>query len=94
MVIISDFHFLEIRPEMGERMSRVKFNVKYEHREFLNDLKNVVISYTPLSGLFDTAKFLNKWILKKRKVHKLGRHMNRRFRMFTLERTAKRYNSP
>jgi ABC-type Fe3+-hydroxamate transport system substrate-binding protein len=72
-------------------MSRNRFNFKYEHRELLNDIKNVVISYTPVSGIFDTLKFLNKWLFKRKKVHKLGNGINKRYRMFKLKIAAKRY---
>ena len=75
-------------------MGRRKIHIKHEHREVLNDLKNVVISYTPVSGIIDTAKFLNKWLFKRRKIHKVSRHLNSRYRMFRLERMARRYNSP
>ena len=79
------------RPVVGVWMSRNRFNFRYEHRELLNDVKNVVISYTPLSGIFDTLKFLNKWLFKRKKMSRVGRQINKRYRMFMLERTAKRY---
>ena len=75
-------------------MGGSKFNFRYEHVEFLNDLKNVVISYTPLSGILDTLKFLNKWLLKRKKANRVVSKINRRYRMFRLKMIAKKYSSP
>ncbi|MGD0728644.1 MAG: hypothetical protein ABR981_01045 [Candidatus Micrarchaeaceae archaeon] len=73
---------------------KIKFNIKYEHREVLNDVKNVIISYTPLSGIYDTAKFFNKWLFKKKKINKVSNHIGRKYRMFRLEQMARKYHSP
>lgn len=70
-------------------MRKSKINLKYEHKELLHDVKNVVISYTPISGIYDTFKFLNKWLIQRKKMHRFGRKVNSRYRMFVLERLAK-----
>lgn len=57
-----------------------KLRLGREHKAFLKDLTNVVISYTPLSGLVDTVKFSHKW-LGKRKVHsRIHKYMLKRER--------------
>ncbi len=70
------------------------FKLKYEQREALNDVKNLVISYTPISGFIDTAKFINKWFFRRKVTHRLGRKMNRRYRMFVLSKIARKYGGP
>lgn len=74
-------------------MKKSKISLKYEQKEFLHDVKNVIISYTPLSGIFDTLKFLNKWLIKRRHVHRFGKKVNGVYRRFILENIAKRQKS-
>lgn len=52
-----------------------KFRFGTEHKEFLKDLTNVIISYTPLSGIADTLKFSHKWFGKKRVGHRVARYV-------------------
>ena len=54
-----------------------KYNINKEHEEIGKDLFNVIISYTPLSGFIDTAKFVHKWTVKKKGVHRLARHVGK-----------------
>ncbi len=68
--------------------------LKYEQREALNDVKNLIISYTPVSGFIDTAKFINKWFFRRRVTRRLGRKVNRRYRMFVLSKIARKYGGP
>lgn len=79
---------------LGDIIVKNRFTFRYEHRELLNDVKNVVISYTPLSGIFDTLKFLNKWLFRRKKIYGLSKNVNKRYRMFRLKMAAKKYNSP
>jgi hypothetical protein len=61
-----------------------KYSLDQEHKEMGKDVISVIISYTPISGIIDTAKFFHKWIFKKKGVdriaHKVRRH-NRRFKL-------------
>ena len=74
-------------------MNRQKLKLGHEHKEVLNDLKNVIISYTPISGFIDTAKFLNKWLFRRRVAHRIGRKINKKYRMFILRQMARKYGS-
>ena len=38
------------------------FKIHDEHKEVGKDLLSVAISYTPLSGIVDTVRFMHKWI--------------------------------
>lgn len=78
----------------GVRMRKGTLGFRYEHRELVKDLTNVIISYTPVSGILDTARFLDKWLLRRRKAHRFFNGMARRYRMFRLEMAARRHNSP
>jgi hypothetical protein len=70
-----------------------KFRLRFVHKEALIDLRDVVISFTPLSGFIDTAKVLNKWLLRRKMLKNLGRGIGRRYRLFVLSRIAKKYRS-
>lgn len=48
-----------------------------EHEEMGKDIINVLISYTPLSGFMDTAKFVHKWAVKKKGVKRIARHVRK-----------------
>jgi hypothetical protein len=56
-----------------------------EHKEFFKDLGNVVISYTPISGVLDTVKFLHKWVVKKKSHHKIAHHIKRSHRKMRMK---------
>lgn len=45
-----------------------RLRLNSEHKEFARDITNVIISYTPVSGIIDTIRFGSKWF-HKRKMH-------------------------
>jgi hypothetical protein len=53
------------------------FRLGAEHKEFVKDVTNVVISYTPVSGIIDTIRFGQKWIRKKRMHQRVANYMSR-----------------
>lgn len=55
--------------------ARIKLND--EQKEVGRDVVNVIISYTPLSGIFDTAKFVHKWLYKRRVVQRMSSSIRR-----------------
>jgi hypothetical protein len=59
-----------------EILDASKLRLNPEHKEFARDLTNVIISYTPISGLFDTLKFSHKWFGKRRVGHRIHRHLS------------------
>jgi hypothetical protein len=52
-----------------------KLRLNPEHKAFIKDLTNVLISYTPISGIFDTVKFSHKWIGTRRIAHRVATHI-------------------
>jgi hypothetical protein len=52
-----------------------KLHLASEHVEFVKDVTNVIISYTPVSGIIDTVRFGQKWLRKKRMAHRVARYM-------------------
>jgi hypothetical protein len=52
-----------------------KSRLNAEHKAFLKDLTNVLISYTPFSGIVDTIKFSHKWFGKKRTAHRFASYV-------------------
>lgn len=54
-----------------------KYNLDKEHKEMGKDIISVIISYTPISGIADTAKFIHKWVIKKRGVHRIARSVGK-----------------
>ena len=81
-----------------------KLHFGTEHREFVRDVTNVLISYTPVSGIFDTIKFGKKWLHKKRMAHRVARYLQRTDRRnfikarsrrirASYERWGRRYNT-
>lgn len=52
-----------------------KLRLSNEHKSFIKDLAIVVISYTPVSGIFDTIRFSHKWFGKKRSIRRTIRYM-------------------
>jgi hypothetical protein len=67
-----------------------KLRLKTEHKEFVKDLTNVIISYTPISGISDTLKFTHKWFGKKRVGHRVARFMKVRERKNYIKSRTKR----
>ena len=66
-------------------MGRKDFTIDSEHKEVGKDILNVIISYTPLSGIFDTAKFAHKWLYRKRSIHRVARFIKRSKRRFRMK---------
>lgn len=62
-----------------------KYNLDEEHKEMGKDILSVIISYTPLSGILDTGKFLHKWVIRRRGVHRLARSVGRYRRRLRLK---------
>jgi hypothetical protein len=60
---------------MEETVRKDKFKKEYE--EIGKDIINVILSYTPLSGFLDTAKFVHKWGVKKKGVKRIARHVEK-----------------
>lgn len=55
-----------IEDKMGIMGTYGGFRLASEHKELVTDITNVIISYTPLSGVRDTIKFGQKWLRAKR----------------------------
>ncbi len=53
-----------------------RIHLNPEHKAFVKDLATVLVSYTPVSGVFDTVKFSHKWFGKRR----VGQRMAKRIR--------------
>ena len=51
--------------------------MKGEHRELLRDFINLVINFTPISGVITLGHFLHKWIVKKRGVKRVAVHIHK-----------------
>jgi hypothetical protein len=47
-----------------------------EHKEFVMDVGNVIISYTPISGVLATIKFSQKWFSEKKVPHRVARYIH------------------
>lgn len=62
-----------------------KHNFNDEHKEMGKDLLSVIISYTPISGIADTAKFIYKWIYRKRAVHRIAHSVEKYRRKLRLK---------
>jgi hypothetical protein len=60
---------------MNEISGKDKFKKEYE--EIGKDIINVILSYTPLSGFVDTAKFVHKWGVKKKGVKRIVRQVEK-----------------
>ncbi len=58
-----------------------------EHKEFFRDLSNVIISYTPISGVIDTVKFMHKWLVKKDSPHRIVHHIKKKQKKLRLKHT-------
>jgi hypothetical protein len=54
--------------------------INEEHKEAGKDFINVVISYTPLSGIIDTIRFIHKWLFKKQAGQRIAKHIESRIR--------------
>ena len=68
----------------------VKLKLNPEYKEFFKDLSNVVISYTPVSGFFDTLKFSHKWFGKRKVAHRIHAHVQRTSRRSYIKSRSKR----
>jgi hypothetical protein len=51
------------------------FRLASEHKELVTDITNVIISYTPLSGVRDTIKFGQKWLSEKKGPHRVAKYI-------------------
>lgn len=45
--------------------------------EFAKDVRNLVISLTPISNIISVSAFFHKWVLKKRGVHRVVGHIKK-----------------
>ncbi|MDE1871705.1 MAG: hypothetical protein KGI06_05710 [Candidatus Micrarchaeota archaeon] len=61
-----------------------------EHVEFAKDLRNLVISLTPVSNVISVSAFFHKWVLKKRGVHKVVGKIKKYRRKQLLKSRARR----
>lgn len=68
-------------------MNGQKESLGEEHKEFFRDLSNVIISYTPISGVIDTVKFMHKWVVKKDSPRRIVHHIKRKGKRLKLKRT-------
>jgi hypothetical protein len=67
-----------------------RFRLGSEHKEFVKDVTNVIISYTPLSGVRDTIKFGQKWISEKRMADRVARYIERNDRKSFIKSRGRR----
>jgi hypothetical protein len=72
--------------------SSKKYNLNKEHEEIGKDIINVLISYTPLSGFMDTAKFVHKWAVKKKGVKRIARHVGKHAKKISKRNNKKASN--
>ena len=57
-----------------------KLRLTPEHKAFVKDLATVIVSYTPVSGVFDTMKFGHKWFGKRQLGHRIAKQIKKRER--------------
>lgn len=72
-------------------MDGTKQIIKDEHKELFKDLGNVIISYTPISGVLDTVKFVHKWVVKKNSPGRIASSIRRSQRRMHLKYTKQRH---
>lgn len=56
-----------------------KYNISKEHEEMGKDIINVILSYTPISGILDTTKFIHKWAVKRKGVRRIAKHVKSKY---------------
>ena len=66
-------------------MSSRRLRLHAEHKEVGKDLLSVLISYTPISGIVDTAKFFHKWVYKKNSFNRMARYIDKKNRKLQLK---------
>jgi hypothetical protein len=69
---------------------RNKLHLSSEHKEFAKDVTNMVIGYTPISGVIATINFGQKWLSKKRMPHRIARYMEKKERKNFIKTRSRR----
>jgi hypothetical protein len=67
-----------------------KLHIGAEHKEFVADVTNVIIGYTPISGVLATIKFGQKWLNQKRMPHRVASYMAKNDRKNFIKARSKR----
>ena len=67
-----------------------KLHLNPEHKAFVKDLTNVIVSYTPVSGVVDTVKFSHKWFGKRRVGHRIAKQIKRHNRRSYIKSRGRR----
>jgi hypothetical protein len=73
-------------------MDSNKLHLSPEHKAFFKDLTNVIISYTPVSGVVDTIKFSHKWFGKRKVAHRIASYVKTRNRRNYIKSRSKKIN--
>jgi hypothetical protein len=67
-----------------------KLHLNAEHKEFVKDVTNILIGYTPISGMVGMITFGEKWINKKKVPHRFAKYVHKNDRKNFIKSRSRR----